>query len=58
MMLAPLNQVEQNHTANALLLMLEDEGFIFRCQVEIEEDLDSRVIVGGLYRSFSSTLTK
>jgi hypothetical protein len=48
----PLNQVEQTHTANTLLLMLEEKGFIFRCIVEIEEDLDGRVISRRLIQIF------
>src|SRR5271155_484116 len=48
----PLNQVEDSHTANALLLMLEDQDFIFRCRVEIEEDLESRVISRKLVQIF------
>ena len=48
----PLNQVEDSHTANALLLMLEDQGFIFRCRVEIEEDLESKVISRKLVQIF------
>jgi hypothetical protein len=39
----PLNQVDHIHAANALLLV-EDHGFIFRCRVEVEEDLEGRVI--------------
>lgn len=50
----PPDQVEQNYTANALLLMLEEEGFIFRCIVEIEEDLDGRVIRRRLIHIFFS----
>lgn len=39
----PLNQVDHIHAANALL-PVEDHGFIFRCRVEVEEDLEGRVI--------------
>jgi len=48
----PLDQAEDSHTANALLLMLEGHAFIFRCRVEIEEDLEGRVISRKLVQIF------
>jgi hypothetical protein len=48
----PLGQVEDTHTVNALLLVLEDNGFIFRCRVELKEDLVGRVIVRKLVQIF------
>jgi hypothetical protein len=48
----PLNRVEPLHTANALLVVLEDHGFIFRCRVELEEDIEGRVIGRKLIQVF------
>ena len=48
----PLRQVEDTYTANALLLVLEDNGFIFRCRVELEEDLDGKVMTKKLVQVF------
>jgi hypothetical protein len=47
----PLNQVDHTHAANALLLV-EDHGFIFRCRVEVEGDLEGRVISRKLAQVF------
>lgn len=48
----PLRQVEDTYTANALLLVLEDYGFIFRYRVELEEDLDRKIVARKLVQGF------
>jgi hypothetical protein len=48
----PLSQVEDIYTANTLLLILEDHGFIFRCRVELKEDLDGRIVARKLVQVF------
>jgi hypothetical protein len=48
----PLSQVEETHTANTLLLVLEDHSFIFRCRVELEEDLEGKIIARKLIQVF------
>ena len=44
----PLSQVEDTHTINALLLVLEDHDFIFCCCVELEEDLEGKIVARKL----------
>jgi hypothetical protein len=44
----PLSQGEDTHTVNALLLVLEDHGFIFCCRVELEDDLEEKVVARKL----------
>jgi hypothetical protein len=48
----PLRQVEDTYTANALLFILEDNDFIFRCRVELKENLDGKVITRKLVQVF------
>jgi hypothetical protein len=48
----PLSQVEAAHTANRPLVVLEDHGFIFRCRVELEGDMEGRVIARKLVQVF------
>jgi hypothetical protein len=48
----PLSQVEETYTVNALLLVLKDYGFIFRCRVELEEDLEGKIMARKLVQVF------
>jgi hypothetical protein len=44
----PLNQVKDIYTINALLFMLEDHSFIFRCHIKLKKDIIGKVVVKKL----------
>jgi hypothetical protein len=44
--------MENIYIVNALLLVLEDYSFIFRCRVELEKDLDGKIVARKLVQVF------